>query len=459
MIIYLYKNSLNEARATDNLASWKESQAENIRCKDSIEKSNAEHFNDNHLDSAGAKKIIAEFGNDRTMWVLAASVVCKDYDGRFSRENKDWAKSIIPNYLPKEEFQYYAVDSHPALLDGFINQIHREYAALELVSNKQCLQKSSDMNFEKQLLILKPDVLSEQYKNPVNQYFYVTGGFGCDPEKSGRKVFGYFLADSEKTHFYREDFIGVADQNQLPEWATEKLQEIENPTMKIRIYQIEHELDKNGVRYESYEKTFKYADKINPSIYRQGYGGEVQCRDLESVFRKFNEDYAPGFFGESMSISNVIEVCDGKLKGTYFCDSVGFKKIDFDTEQTIRDDIIKVLIFEPRKEPYEAEIRNNLKAMRSVVGGGSIEVVHLFDDNAFIYCNDEYRLHDFEGNRYVEGVPFAGNFMIIGDAGNGENCSLTEDQIERYAEEYREPNLTITQEVLEEDMEITFTAW
>lgn len=457
-MIYLYKNSLNEARATNNLASWKDSQAENIRCKEKIEKSNAEHFNDNHLDIAGAKKIIAEFGYSRTMWVLAASVVCKDYDGRFSRENKEWAKSIIPNYLPKEEFQYYAVDSHPALLDGFINQVHREYAALELVGGKQCLQKSSEMNFEKQLLILKPEVLSEEFKYPENQYFYATSGFGCDPEKSGKKVFGYFLADGEQTHFYRGDFIGVADRNQLPQWVVQKLQTIENPTMKIRIYQIAHEHDENGVRYESFENTFKYTDKIDPSIYRQIYGGEVQCRDLEAVFRKFNDDYAPGYFGESMSVSNVIEVCNGNQKGTYFCDSVGFKKIDFDAEQTIRDDIVKVLIFEPQKEPYEAEIRNNFKAMQSVVGG-SIEAVHLFDDNAFIYCNDEYRLHDFEGNRYVEDVPFAGNFMIIGDAGNGENCSLTEDQLERYSEAYREPDTTITQEVLEEDMGMTFMSY
>ncbi len=228
--------------------------------------------------------------------------------------------------------------------------------------------------------------------------------------------------------------------------------------MKLRIYQIEHDLDVNGVRYEGYSDTLRLQGKIEPSIYRQVYGGEVACNGLEEVFNKFNNDYSPGYCTESMSLSNIIEVCDGVLKGVYFVDSYGFEKIEFDASQTIHDDIIKILIIEPQKEPYEAEIQNKYQAIKSVVGG-LIEAVHLFEDNAFIYCNDEYRLHDFEGNRYIEGVPFAGNIMIIGDGGNGENCSLTDSQIQRYTDLYREPDLTITQEILEEDMGMTFTAW
>ena len=228
--------------------------------------------------------------------------------------------------------------------------------------------------------------------------------------------------------------------------------------MKIKIYQIEHDLDKSGVRYESYKETLKLQGEIKPSIYRQVYGGEVGCNDLEGVFNKFNTDYAPGYFTESMSVSNVVEICDGDLKGAYFVDSYGFEKIEFDAEQAISDDIIKVLIIEPKKEPYEAEILNEYQAMKSAVDG-PIEAVHLFEDNAFIYCNDEYRLRNFEGNRYIEGVPFAGNIMIIGDKGNGENCSLTDSQIQQYTELYREPDLSITQEILEEDMGMTFMTW
>lgn len=131
-MIPLYRNTKKKSELQNEFDIWQKSQAENICCKQKIEKSIAVHFKDNHLDITGAKEIIAEFGYDRTLWVLAASAVNKNHDGRISHENKDWAKKIIPDYLPKEEICGYAVDSHPVLLDGFINQVHREYAALGL---------------------------------------------------------------------------------------------------------------------------------------------------------------------------------------------------------------------------------------------------------------------------------------------------------------------------------------
>lgn len=67
---------------------------------------------------------------------------------------------------------------------------------------------------------------------------------------------------------------------------------------------------------------------MNPSIYRQVYGGTVNCGNLEEVFALCNSDNAPpGYCGEAMSVSNVIEVCGGKDKGFYFCDNIGFKPI------------------------------------------------------------------------------------------------------------------------------------
>ena len=53
-------------------------------------------------------------------------------------------------------------------------------------------------------------------------------GFGCDPDKLGTKVFGEFLKDGEETCFTRSDFLGVADESQIPEWAQERTAEIRN---------------------------------------------------------------------------------------------------------------------------------------------------------------------------------------------------------------------------------------
>jgi hypothetical protein len=39
-------------------------------------------------------------------------------------------------------------------------------------------------------------------------------------------VFGRFLNGGEKTHFGREDFLGAIKDEDLPEWASQKLDEI-----------------------------------------------------------------------------------------------------------------------------------------------------------------------------------------------------------------------------------------
>jgi hypothetical protein len=76
------------------------------------------------------------------------------------------------------------------------------------------------------VLVLRPKILKDEYKTPECQLFYAESGFGCDPDASGRKVFGFFLKDGERTYFNRSDFIGAADEAQLPDWAKQKLESI-----------------------------------------------------------------------------------------------------------------------------------------------------------------------------------------------------------------------------------------
>ena len=81
-------------------------------------------------------------------------------------------------------------------------------------------------NKQGQLLILKPTVLADEYRKPDFQLFYATDGFGCNPKKVGARVFGFFLKDDEFTSFRRNDFLGVANDKALPDWALEKLNDI-----------------------------------------------------------------------------------------------------------------------------------------------------------------------------------------------------------------------------------------
>lgn len=59
--------------------------------------------------------------------------------------------------------------------------------------------------------------------------FLAEGCFGASPNSRGRKVYGCFLKDGEKTYYNRDEILGVLKEEFLPEWAVEKLDELENP--------------------------------------------------------------------------------------------------------------------------------------------------------------------------------------------------------------------------------------
>jgi hypothetical protein len=102
---------------------------------------------------------------------------------------------------------------------------------IKLFDSSHC----TDENFyENQLLVLKPSSLVEEYRSADYQLFYATAGFGCDPNKLGVKVFGFFLKDDEETSFARHQFMGVVDEQYLPEWAKEKLEEINSQGMEMK---------------------------------------------------------------------------------------------------------------------------------------------------------------------------------------------------------------------------------
>ena len=83
------------------------------------------------------------------------------------------------------------------------------------------------MNYTGKVCVLKGTALSEDYRKPEFQLFLAQSGNGCRPDAIGTKVFGKFLADGDKGTFLRTDFIGVIKDECLPEWAAEKLAELQ----------------------------------------------------------------------------------------------------------------------------------------------------------------------------------------------------------------------------------------
>ena len=94
-----------------------------VECKDAIEKAIAEKFDGYTLPGDAAEGVIRQYGKERVEIVLANTIMHLSHDGRFSPDNREWAKSLVPSV--DWQTRDYLVTSHPAVLDGFTNQTRR----------------------------------------------------------------------------------------------------------------------------------------------------------------------------------------------------------------------------------------------------------------------------------------------------------------------------------------------
>ena len=132
--IPVYHHSAAYAREHNELEQFRESHRANIDCKLSIEKAIARHFDGYRLEKKAIEEVIEQYGPERIGLVLAATIQTKAWDGRFSTANKDWAFTFdFPEAQTEagiDRRDQYAVTTHPAILDGFINLARQEFKAL-----------------------------------------------------------------------------------------------------------------------------------------------------------------------------------------------------------------------------------------------------------------------------------------------------------------------------------------
>lgn len=130
--IPVYPYPASYAREQGELDTYRASGKADMACKEAIEAAIREHYRDNHLGGNAVKQVVDQFGYDRTFRVLAITVSQKDWDTRFSQENKAWAKTI-PTFENLDAWGndrncYLVVNSHSGLVDLFLSQARKDYA-------------------------------------------------------------------------------------------------------------------------------------------------------------------------------------------------------------------------------------------------------------------------------------------------------------------------------------------
>ena len=127
----VYLSSATVARENGELDVYRASHRANMDCKSAIEDAISRHYADNRLEtSACVQEVSDRFGMERIAFVLASTVQTKDWDGRISDSNKEWAKGFPT--LGKHE--YVCSQAHPGLINLFVNRFRKEQ---ELVAQKK----------------------------------------------------------------------------------------------------------------------------------------------------------------------------------------------------------------------------------------------------------------------------------------------------------------------------------
>ena len=127
----VYKFSATFAKEHGELDEYRASFKANVECKNAIEDAIANHYSDNRFDGSCVQDVVERFGVGRVSFVLANTVQHKDWDGRISRENKEWAKGEpVPNdydaWNGKRTAEYSCGQAHPGLINLFVNRFRKE---------------------------------------------------------------------------------------------------------------------------------------------------------------------------------------------------------------------------------------------------------------------------------------------------------------------------------------------
>ena len=201
---------------------------------------------------------------------------------------------------------------------------------------------------------------------------------------------------------------------------------------------------------------FLYADKNNVGR----VGETVYYTDPEKYNKEIEEcrQFNSPIVAENLSEKHVRLVEPGK----YFCNSVGWEKIDFDTTKCAPMDGVKTLMILPGKSPVLTNVDDDYRLWQKAVsfkGEDSLmEVTYPFDDSAVVVGNEEAKLIGMEGNRHVGSSVYAGPIYIVNDTGYGEFCDLTDAQIAKYSKMFEQPE-SISPEEVQRDCGFTITGF
>lgn len=167
-----------------------------------------------------------------------------------NQKDIDGQKYMVANFQQNELFARYeevlVSDDYPEIMKIFGQRIT---AQAEKVKNEllcedvdttpitadKCELDSYDKCIEGKVVVIRAEVLRQEYQVATRQIQFCTGGFGAQANSRGSACFCTNLFNGKESRFERRDVLGELKPEFMPEWAKEKLAEIKTKQAEKQI--------------------------------------------------------------------------------------------------------------------------------------------------------------------------------------------------------------------------------
>lgn len=144
----VYYEPFSYAKENDEVDLYRTSYRLNTECKQAIHEAIADNYDGMYLGDGAVDQVVLQYGMERVGYILANTLHHKSYDDRFSHGNKEWAEQVSTPEHNADRMTFrtdWVVDSHPAILDGFVTMYRNELEA----------QKRQEQPFVKQFYVVE----------------------------------------------------------------------------------------------------------------------------------------------------------------------------------------------------------------------------------------------------------------------------------------------------------------
>ncbi len=102
------------------------------------------------------------------------------------------------------------------------------------ITKEDCQVLEADDRIKNKVVVIRADVFKPEYQISTKQLQLCTGGFGAEPNSRGSACFCTNIYSGKESRFERSDVLGIIEKDGLPDWAKERLDDVQRDIIRRR---------------------------------------------------------------------------------------------------------------------------------------------------------------------------------------------------------------------------------